>query len=408
MHSKIYKIILTLGILLTFTAFTCTKTFAAKIPEVIWSEELLLVSDETNPLLVTGGDAELKGYKKKITDALTAKLHAAQAAGKLPFTLKEDAETYEHEGLFTDVEEEVPVALIPLAIMADSLHVKHQVQDKSYHKSIVIGSLYLAICKGGSTANNWTMVGGIPISGYTILGDDIKHPLTSQPTKKQEADAFVSAMEKVINTQLDFNDLKKHLQNLKSKKIPDTFEVMDVNLTSKKTDEIFGNQKSKIQVMLSTFYSAKFQEKSKAVVYPPIAMIGKNTGGDMSNVGNKSAADDVSDTLFSLTGGKSTSGATMTLSMPEPTHRINLNFAGAGWQELQTKKESDVVKNIGYKGLLKVKVDNQAEKSADDVSSVQYIIPPSGSIAELERERLADIYTEILIRLADRLASAKR
>ena len=140
MHSKIYKIILTLGILLTFTAFTCTKTFAAKIPEVIWSEELLLVSDETNPLLVTGGDAELKGYKKKITDALTAKLHAAQAAGKLPFTLKEDAETYEHEGLFTDVEEEVPVALIPLAIMADSLHVKHQLQDNRC-RQFVFGNL---------------------------------------------------------------------------------------------------------------------------------------------------------------------------------------------------------------------------------------------------------------------------
>ena len=94
--------------------------------------------------------------------------------------------------------------------------------------------------------------------------------------------------------------------------------------------------------------------------------------------------------------------------MPEPAHKINLNFAGAGWQELKTKEESSVVKNIGYQALLKMQMDNQAEKSSTDVKSVQYIIPPSGSIAELEQERLPDIYTELLIRLADNIASGKK
>ena len=414
MYFRVYRFVMAIGALLAFAAVSMlpfTKSVeAANVPEIIWAEELLLVSDATNPLLVTGGDAALKGNKQKITQAITKKLHAARDAGKLPFTLKEDAPTYEYEGVITDVDEEVPVALIPLAIMSDSLHAKYQVQDKSYYKSIVVGSLYLAVCRGGSTANNWTMIGGIPLSGSVILGDDLTHLLTSQPSKLDEVNAYVSMMEKVIDRDLNFEDLIKPLQNLNKKNVPDTYEVMEVDLSSKKAPEIFGNQQGKIQALLGSFYSAKFQEqaKGKAIVYPPVSMIGKNTGSDMSNVGNKSAADDVSDSIFSLTGGKSTSGATMTLSMPEPAHKINLNFAGAGWQELATKKESSVVKNIGYKAILKMQLDNQAEKSADAVKSVQYIIPPSGSTVELEQERLPDIYTELLIRLADGLASGKK
>ena len=83
------------GIFLAFIAgfFSFSKNADAAMPEVIWAEEVLLVSDETNPLLVTGGDAALKGYKKIIAQALTRKLHEARDAGKLPFTLKEDTET---------------------------------------------------------------------------------------------------------------------------------------------------------------------------------------------------------------------------------------------------------------------------------------------------------------------------
>lgn len=396
------------GIFLTFIAglFSFSKNADAATPEVIWAEEVLLVSDETNPLLVTGGDAALKGYKQKIAQALTRKLHAARDAGKLPFTLKEDAETYEYAGVFDDVGEP-PVALIPLAIISDALRSEYPVKDQIYRKSVVVGSLYLAICKGGSTANNWTMVGGIPISGYVILGDDINNLKTSI-SKKEEADAYVAAMEKVINEKLDFRDLGRYLKNIKNKKMPDTYEVMEVGLSSKKAGEIFGNRQEKIKALLGSFYTSKFQEKSKAVVYPPIAMTGKNTGGDMSNAGNKSAADEVSDSIYSLTGGKSASGATITLSLPSPDHKIYLDFAGAAWQELKTKKESYIVKNYGYKALLKSRIDNQPEKSADDVKSVQYIIPQSGSVESFHQKQLPDIFTELLIRLTDRLATGKK
>ena len=378
--------------------FLLPKTADAKVPEVIWAEEMLLANDETNDLLRSGGDAELKGYKKKITDALTRKLHSSQ----LPFTLKTDADTYEYDGVMEDVGEK-PIALIPLSIVADALHAKDQVDDKIFNKSIVVGTLYLVICRGGDTANNWEMIGGIPISGFTIVKGEARIP-----SKKEEADAYVQMMEKRIN-ELDFNDLKKYLQNLGAKKIPNTYEVVDVSMSSKKAPQIFGNLEKKIQALIGTYYSVRFQEKNKnAVVYPPMMMIGKNTGGDMSSVGNKSAADSVSDSIYSLTGGKSTSGATMTLSMPNPNHKITLDFAGAAWQQLSTKKESSVTENRGYKALLKSRIDNQGEKAVDAVKSVLYVIPKTGTVDDVERERLSDIYTELLIRLSDMLIGGKK
>ena len=408
MTSKLKQTATVFGILFTFAiTFFFDSTFVeAKVPEVGWAEELLLVSDDTNELLVTRNNEQLKGYKKKITDALTKKLLAARDAGKLPFTLDTGKDSYEQPG-FLDESPEQYIALIPLAIMADSLQSKYEANGKTYYKSVVFGSIYLSICKAGSTPNNWTMIGGIPISGYTILGGNINNPLTEKPTKKDEADAYIRTMEKVINEQLDFSKLDRYLKNLKNNKMPDTYEVMEVNFSSKKSAEIFENEQEKIKAMLGNFFSSKFQETSKAVVYPPIAMIAKNTGGDMTNAIDKSKADDVNDAIYALSGGKS-AGVSMTLSMPKPDHKIYLDFAGAAWQELQTKKESDVVKNMGYKALLKMHVDNQAEKSADDVKSVQYLIPSSGSIEALHKERLADIFTELLIRLSDKLATGKK
>ena len=76
--------------------------------------------------------------------------------------------------------------------------------------------------------------------------------------------------------------------------------------------------------------------------------------------------------------------------------------------ELKGKKESLAVKNVGYKAWLRRQIDSQPEKVVDDVKSVQYILPESGSIAAAEKEQLPDIYTELLVRLADRLASQKK
>lgn len=387
----------------TLTAFFMTGVAQAAKPEVICAEEVLLINKDTNRLLAVGNT------KKRIEQAVAEKLAAADKAGKLPFAIKK-ASSYEYEGVMTDVEQEIPVALIPLAVMSDSLDSRYQVQEKNLYKSVVVGSLYFAICKGGSTANNWTMVGAVPVSGYDpiSLGGDINHPLLTPPTDAQTADVYASMMEKLIRENLNFADLAPYLKNI-SKPADNTYEVVAVDMTAKRADAIFGKQKEAARALLGSFYSNKFQEISKKVVYPPITMIGKNKAGkDMSAAGNQSAADDVSDSIYSLAGGYSTSGATMTLSVPEPNHKIYLNFSGAAWQELPDKKGSLAVKNIGYKAWLRSHIDSKPERVESDVKSVQYLIPPSGSTAELEQEQLPDIYTELLVRLADKLATTEK
>ena len=75
--------------------------------------------------------------------------------------------------------------------------------------------------------------------------------------------------------------------------------------------------------------------------------------------------------------------------------------------ELKGKTESLAVKNVGYKAWLRSQVDGQPEKVADDVKSVQDILPESGSIAAAEKKQLPDIYTELLVRLVGKLTLQK-
>lgn len=392
-----------LAMMSIFAMDTVSVAEAGEKPEVICADEVLIVNKGTNRLLMQGNT------RKRIQKAISTKIASEETAGTLPFRVKQ-ASSYEYEGVMTDVDAQVPVALIPLSIISDTLDSSYQVKDKTLYKSVVVGSLYLAICRGGSTANNWTMVGAIPISGYDAvnLGGDINRPWLVQPTDMQKADIYASMMEKVIQEKLDLGQLKTYLKNI-NRPANDTYEVVDVATSAKRAPEIFGNQNSTIKALLGSLYSARFQETSNKIVYPPITMMGQKLDNkDRSNEGNRSVADDVSDSIYSLTGGYATSGATMTLTVPEPTHRIRLNFSGAVWQELPSKKESLVVKNMGYKAWLRSQIDGQAERVADDIKSVQYILPETGDIAAVEKKQLPGIYTELLIRLADRLASQKK
>lgn len=387
-------------------AVTCVRMVvveASEKPEVICADEVLVINPGTNQLLMVGNT------RKRIQDALSARLVSEEMAGTLPFKVKQ-ASSYEYEGVMTDVDAQVPVALIPLSIISDTLDSSYQVKDKTLYKSVVVGSLYMAICRGGSTANNWTMIGAIPVSGYdpVTLGGDINHPWLVKPSINQKAEVYASMMEKLIREKLNLSQLKPYLKNI-NKPIADTYEVVDVTMTAKRAPEIFDTQQETVKALIGSIYSARFQEISNKIVYPPITMMGKKiNNGDRTNEGNRSVADDVSDSIYSLAGGYSTSGATMTLTVPEPTHKIRLNFSGAGWMELKGKKESLAVKNVGYKAWLRRQIDSQPEKVVDDVKSVQYILPESGSIAAAEKEQLPDIYTELLVRLADRLASQKK
>lgn len=385
------------GTAVAFMVYAGTAEAARQ--EVVCVDEVLMINEDTNPLLKTGNT------KQRVEQALAAKLAAEEKSGKLPFEIKKSAGV-EYEGVMSDVDAEVPVALVPLAIMSDTLDSSYRATDnKQLYKSVVVGSLYLVVCRGGSTANNWTMVGAVPVSGFDSQTLGVRTHYLAPPTAAQKAEVYASMMEKLIQERLDFGAVKPYLKNI-TKPADDTYEVVDVSMTAKRAPEIFGNQQEAIKALVGSFYSARFQETSRKIVYPPITMMAKGGRGDMSNAGTQSVADDVSDSIYSLTGGYAASGATMTLTVPKPTHRIGLNFSGAAWQELPGKKESTTVKNVGYKAWLRSQVDGAAEKVADDVKSVQYIL--AGYDAEAERAQLPDIFTELLVRLTDRLASGKK
>ena len=375
----------------------------AEKPEIVCAPQILTVNTNFNSLL------EIGNTRERVQDALVAKIRAEEQAGHLPFRIKWTGD-YQMEGLYSELDPEMPIAIVPLAIMADSLDSSHKATDnKTFYKSLVVGCLYLLVCRGDSNANELTILGSIPVSGYdgATLGGTMQTLRTVPPSVAEKANVYATIMESRIRSDLHLRDLKKYMRNIK-KPTDDTYEVVAVDMTAKRTPEIFGSHQEDVKAMLASMYSARFQETSKKVVYPPITMIAKEGKGDRSNAGNQSVADDINDSIFSLTGGASGSGAGMKVVLPRPDHKIRLNFSGAGWQELQGKKESLTVKNIGYKAWLRSQVDGGEEKVADDVKSVQYTIPASGSTEAEEQGRRPDIFTELLIRLSDKLASGKK
>ena len=376
---------------------------SAKKPEIVCAQQILMVNPHINKLLEVGDT------KQRVLNALVSKIRAEEQAGKLPCTIKWTGD-YEVEGLYSELDQDMPVAIVPVAIMSDSLDSSHKATDnKIFYKSVVVGSLYLLVCRGDGNANELTMLGAIPVSGYdgVTLGGGLNTLRNNPPTLAEKANVYATIMERRIQDALNLGDLNKYIKNI-NKPADDTYEVVAVDMTAKRTEEIFGTHKEDVKAMLGSLYSARFEETSKKIVYPPITMIAKAGTGDRSNAGNESVADSINDSIFSLTGGISGSGAGMKVSMPQPNHKIRLNFSGAAWQELKGKKESSVVKNIGYKAWLRSQMDGGAERVVDDVKSVQYTIPASGSITEDEKDRLPDIYTELLIRLSDKLASGKK
>ena len=375
----------------------------AEMPEIVCAPQILMVNPHFNSLLEVGDT------RKRVQDALVSKIRTEEQAGHLPCRIKWTGD-YQMEGLYSELDPEMPIALVPLAIMSDSLDSSHKAtDDKTYYKSVVVGSLYLLVCRGDSNANELTILGSLPVSGFdgATLGGTLQTLRTAPPSAAEKANVYAAIMESRIRSNLNLGDLKKYLRNIK-KPADDTYEVVAVDMTAKRTPEIYGTHQDDIKAMIGSLYSARFQEISKKIVYPPITMIANEGKGDRANAGNQSVADDINDSIFTLTGGASGSGAGMKVVLPKPDHRIRLNFSGAAWQELHGKKESLTVKNMGYKAWLRSQMDGGEEKVADEVKSVQYTIPASGSTEAEERDRRPDIFTELLIRLSDKLASGKK
>ena len=88
------------------------------------------------------------------------------------------------------------------------------------------------------------------------------------------------------------------------------------------------------------------------------------------------------------------------IEMTKPKHEIRLDFSGANWAPVQRKDPSDVREDVAYKAWLTETRDGQ--KRTEDAYEVQTYLKDAGKGNAIDVDA-KDIYTKVLIGLADRM-----
>lgn len=353
---------------------------AAEKPVLSWSAEILPMDDD-NPLL------EVPGVKERIAQALTVKLHTLEKNGELPFRLKEVSTDY---GLH-DFSGDNPIGLVALSTLDTTFDTSYHAGGRTFYRSIVFSGMNIAICSADSASHSWRILGTIPLNGYDVIGDNLNNLRTSPISLQEKADKFADITIKMINEHLSFSKERKLTKDLDFRAMmsDNTYQVTDVTISSQKAQKIFAGREAQIKNIIGSFYTNSYQRKTKRTVYPPR--------------GAGSWKRDVSKNLY--TYQMNTPSGTITFSVEEPKNPIKLDFNGVNMQELKSSKESYVRRDIVFKAwLAKTPVEGREKGEVSD-----YTVRPE---IKLENAWIqydpADVFTELIIDLAENLGAQKR
>ncbi len=344
-----------------------------------WVPDVYTISSDRDGLLQSAG------VKQKICQALTDELKSLQAQKKLPFEVKFSNDV-QANAIQDDYSDTSSIGLVPIVLMDDAFTTHYHVGVEDVYKALVTSSLGIAVCSTGADANeSWRVLTILPLNSYTIIGADAKHMITSPITRQQEADAYADITVNMIKNHLDFSSTKKVLKNWEEKQMtPETYQVVDVGISSKKAQQVFHGHDIEIRNIIGNFYTEAFQKKNGCVMLPP---------------GTSAAyAKDVTAGLYAMQL-RSDNGE-RTFEMAKPKHEINLDFSGANWAEVQRKDPSGVRKDVAYKAWLTETRNGQ--KRTEDAYDVQMYLEGAGKGNSVDVDA-KDIYTKVLIGLADRM-----
>ena len=96
---------------------------------------------------------------------------------------------------------------------------------------------------------------------------------------------------------------------------------------------------------------------------------------------------------------------TYTLQIPEADHKVTLDFDGVSEGEVQTRKESDVKRDIAYKAWLKKSPVEGQERAELDALVVRREYKADNVQVSYDKK---DVYTELMIKLADAMGKQKQ
>lgn len=376
-------------------AFCLTALFVSAMPcasaknkplVVDWTPALYTVGNSSEDLLSVGNT------KKEIQDALTARLQELQQQKKLPFSVrfKNDAALNNIQEDFSDVQ---PIGLAPIVTIAKGVQSAYPVAGKTYYKDVVISGLSVAVCSAGTEGDkSWRVLGVIPLTGYDTIGRDTQHPVLSQPTKAQEAQMYTNVTKKLIQSKLEFQSIRKVLSQWEKNQLtPDTWQVEDMAISSKMAQKVFHGQGLELRNILCNYYGAAFQHATGNVVLPT----------DLQNKFEKKVGSNLYATVI-----RTEDGTEREIEMQIPSHTITLDLYGINSGPVKRHDASDVREDIIYKAWLRATTDGGKVKE-DNHYAVEAMFKQPGKAEDAVRVDPRGIYTEVLLTLANRMASSK-
>ena len=229
----------------------------------------------------------------------------------------------------------------------------------------------------------------IPLRYYDTAGSDPRHLLTGELTPEQKSQLYARITRAGIEKGLDFRKAKSLLRNLETRSVsPDTYQVTEVEITSRKASELYGDRIPQIKNLLGGFFTSSYEEKTQHVVYPA------RTGDAWKN--------DVSQNLFSMQLNSPT--GSLEVSMEAPKHSIQLELTGIAQGDVQMKQVSDVQKNIAYKVWLKKTPVEGSEQAVVTPGTVRQYSKLDETAIQIDP---TDVFTELLIEAAKDLGNQK-
>ena len=354
-------------------------TASQELPVFNWSADVLPM-DDRNPFL------DMPGIRGKITQAITGKLHILQMEGKLPFKLREFSTDYGNHTIETDE----PIGIIPLSTLGRTFDSSYHVNGKTFYRSIIFSGLSIAIISADSANNSWRILGTMPLNGYDVIGDNINNLRENPISMQEKAEKFAEITVKMINKYLDFTKDKKITRDIEIKSlIPETYQVTEVNITSNKAKEIFAGRENEIKEIIGAFFTSSYQRKTRRIIYPP------------RGIGNWKR--DVIKNLYTFQ--TNTPSGEVTFSMENPKHSITLELSGVAMKEMDTGKDSKVIRDIFYKAWLKKNPVEGNEQAVFSDYTVRREIKTGNAWVEYDP---ADVFTELIIDTAENMGAQKR
>ena len=372
------RLFVVFGMLLELVLFTVSVR-ASSLPVVNWSPNVFSIDGE-----VSGEHLLDDAARQEISQAISAKLQRLQQEGKLPFQLKE-VSTEINAAFNADA----PIGLIPIVVADMSFDSSYRIGDQTYYKSRVISGLDLTFCAVDEESHSWRILGMVPLRYYDTAGTDPRHLLTGELTPEQKSQLYARITRTGIENGLDFRKAKSLLRNLETRSVsPDTYQVTEVEITSRKASELYGDRIPQIKNLLGGFFTSSYEEKTQHVVYPA------RTGDAWRN--------DVSQNLFSME--LNSPAGNLEVSMEAPKHSIQLELTGIAQGDVQMKQASDVQRNVAYKVWLKKTPVEGNEQAVVMPGTVRQYSKMDENAIQIDP---TDVFTELLIEAAKDLGNQK-